>query len=115
MLLEGKNFKSQKEVNCPNLISKPPTSILEEAMEATSGDRRRDYGSAKENHESIATLWNAYLAIRKEPLGLISASDAAAMMILLKLARHSNSPKRDNYVDIAGYAKCLSQIEGFEL
>jgi len=84
-------------------------------MEATSGDRRRDYGSAKENHEVIATLWNAYLAIRKEPWSLISASDVAAMMILLKLARHSNSPKRDNYVDIAGYARCLSQIEGFEL
>jgi hypothetical protein len=88
--------------------------ILDEALECTSGDRRRDYGHAKENHEMIAALWNAYLGIRKDPNAPITGSDVAAMMIQLKLARHVNSPKRDNYVDIAGYARCLSQIEGFE-
>lgn len=89
-------------------------SILSIAQRVTSGDRRRDYGSAKENHDKIADMWNTYLMIRKEHDGLISASDVAAMMILLKLARHANSPKKDNFTDIAGYAKCLSQIEGFE-
>lgn len=88
--------------------------ILEEALECTSGDRRRDYDHAKPNHERIAALWNAYITIRKKPSEYLSASDVAAMMILLKLARHSHSPKRDNYTDIAGYARCLSQIEGFE-
>ena len=88
--------------------------ILEEAIECTSGDRRRDYDHAKPNHERIAALWNAYLSVRKDPAAPISAADVAALMIQLKLARHAHAPKRDNYTDIAGYAKCLSQIEGFE-
>jgi hypothetical protein len=89
-------------------------SVLEEAIECTSGDRRRDYDHAKPNHERIAKLWNAYLPIRKDPKAFLTGSDVAVMMILLKLARHAHAPKRDNYTDIAGYAKCLSQIEGFE-
>lgn len=88
--------------------------ILQEALECTSGDRRRDYDHAKPNHDRIAALWNAYLGIRKDPTAPLTASDVAALMIQLKLARHAHSPKRDNYTDIAGYARCLSQIEGFE-
>jgi len=88
--------------------------ILQEAIEITSGDRQRDYDHPKPNHEKIASLWNAYLAIRKEPKSTISASDVAACMILLKLVRHAHTPKADNIIDIAGYARCLARIEGFE-
>jgi len=88
--------------------------ILEEAIEITSGDRRRDYDHALRGHERIADMWNAYIAIRKNPNELLSPSDVAAMMILLKLARHAHTPKRDNLTDIAGYARCMSQIEGYE-
>jgi len=94
--------------------SDQPKGILDEALECTSGDRRRDYDHAKPNHERIAALWNSYITIRKKPSEFLSAADVAAMMILLKLARQAHSPKRDNCTDIAGYARCLSQIEGFE-
>ncbi len=89
-------------------------SILEEALTLTSGDRRRDYDEAAPNHERIAGAWNWYLAARKDPNAPISALDAASMMILLKIARSCHTPKRDNYVDIAGYARCAAEIAGFE-
>lgn len=92
-----------------------PPSILETAMEVTSGERRRDYDHAIPNHERIAKLWNAYLDSRKYPEAAISGLDVATMMILLKIARACHTPTRDTYVDIAGYAKCCSQIQGFEL
>lgn len=90
------------------------TSILETAIEVTSGERRRDYDKAFANHERIATGWNWYLKSRKDPDSPISALDVTHMMIILKLARAVYTPTRDTYVDIAGYAKCASQISKFE-
>jgi hypothetical protein len=89
-------------------------SILETAIEVTTGKRRRDYDKASSNHERIAEGWNWYIKSRKDPLAPISALDAAHMMIILKLARACYTPTRDTYVDIAGYAKCASQISKFE-
>jgi len=88
-------------------------SILTEAMECTSGDRRRDYDHARPNHERIAGYWNAHLRA-VGITGTLSAADVAMMMILLKVARQARTPKRDNLVDIAGYARCVSQIEEME-
>lgn len=92
----------------------PPEGILEEAIRITSGPRQRDYDHPLANHDRIAELWNAYLSIRSSPDIEISAADVAAMMILLKLVRNAHTPKRDNAVDIAGYARCLARIQGFE-
>jgi hypothetical protein len=89
-------------------------SILETAIEVTTGDRRRDYDKATPNHKRIADGWNWYIASRKDPNAPLSALDVAHMMIILKLARACYTPTRDTYVDIAGYAKCASQISKFE-
>ena len=86
------------------------TSILQEAEEITGGDRRRDYGHPKVNHDNIAALWNAYCA-GKGYAARFTAADAAMMQILVKVARHINTPKRDNLVDIAGYANCVALID----
>ena len=91
-------------------------SILTEALEATSGDRRRDYDHALPNHQRIAFYWNAHL----RAIGVlgknaeISPADVAMLMILLKVARQVKTPKRDNLIDIAGYARCVAQIEEME-
>jgi hypothetical protein len=94
----------------------PPAdeSILAEALRITSGDRRKDYDHPTPNHERIAALWNAFLSIRKKPNSPISASEVAWMMALLKIARDAYTPKRDNYVDAAGYIRCAAIIEGYE-
>ena len=89
-------------------------SILDIATRVTSGERRRDYDHAIPNHERIAGLWNAYLQARKDPKAEITGYYVSTMMILLKIARACHTPTKDSFVDIAGYAKCCSQIQGFE-
>lgn len=89
-------------------------SVLEEAQAITSGDRLRDYDDARANHERIAGAWNWYLGARKEPREDITPTDAAMMMALLKVARIAYRPKRDSFVDLAGYARCAAQIEGVD-
>ena len=92
----------------------PHLSVLEEAAAATAGDRRRDYGTASANHERIADGWNWYLNARPVKDAPISPLDASMMMIVLKIARSVHRPKRDNFVDIIGYARCGAQIAGVE-
>jgi hypothetical protein len=102
-------------MNLDVIYEEPPTeTILAEATRITKGDRQRDYGHPIINHERIAALWNAYLSVRRNPAAPIDHRDAGFMMMLTKIARHANSPKRDNLVDIAGYARCLAQMEGYE-
>lgn len=75
------------------------------------GEREQDYGSPEDNFRTIANLWSAYLLAKPDP-GDILPVDVAAMMALLKIARISNSPaKEDNWVDLAGYAACGAEIE----
>lgn len=97
----------------PSLV-KIKEGILDEAIRITSDDRRRDYDHPKPNHERIARIWNAYLSIRSDPHSEVTAADVARMMIGLKLVRDAHTPKRDNATDIAGYARCLAMIQGWE-
>lgn len=90
-----------------------PETILEEAARITAGDRQRDYDHPYPNHQRIAKLWNAYIDCRKDPHGKFSPEDVATMMILLKIARNVFTPKRDNLIDICGYARCLEQIADY--
>jgi hypothetical protein len=95
--------------------STPGETVLEEAQRITSGDRHRDYGHPADEHQRIAALWTAYLdgkACREGRIDFvdIDALDVARMMILLKIARDVHHAKRDNWTDIAGYARCLERI-----
>lgn len=79
--------------------------VLEEAISLTCGDRNRDYGDPRPNFEATAQMWSAYKRVE------FSAHDVAAMMILLKVARLSESPhKRDNWTDAAGYAGLGAEV-----
>ena len=104
---------SQEKITQP-MQNTDNKSILEDAIEVTTGARRRDYDSPRPNHERIARLWNAYLQSRAAADAPLSALDVSHMMILLKIARVVFTPTRDSYVDIAGYARCGAQIAGFE-
>ncbi|QFG11569.1 hypothetical protein PBI_BOGOSYJAY_56 [Mycobacterium phage BogosyJay] len=82
-------------------------SILTKAEEIINGQRAIDYGDALENHQRIATLWNAYL---QQPV--VDHNDVAVMMILLKIARFmENGYHQDTVVDIAGYAGVLEKMQ----
>lgn len=87
------------------------SEICATAAELVSGDRQTTHGDKKENHENIAKLWSAYLAIRREPGAPLDAQDAALMVALLKIARtQTGSHNIDDYVDLAGYAGVAGEI-----
>ena len=82
-------------------------SILTEAEELIHGQRAIDYGDARENHQRIADLWNAYT----QP-DMFTPEDVAVMMILLKVARlMENGYHEDTVRDIAGYAGVLEKMQ----
>lgn len=75
------------------------TSILEEAARIVDGPRRADYGTPLENHGRTAALWSAYLGVP------ITPRQVCMLNVLQKVSRDAHAPKRDNLVDIAGYAR----------
>lgn len=83
-------------------------SILDEAKDITGGDRMDLYGHPKKNFKRIADLWTAYLCVE------INERDIGFMMILLKISRCMNIINREGILDIAGYARNISQVEGWE-
>lgn len=92
--------KSQHpELNVPHELS-----ILEEAQLIVEGSRNDDYGTPERNQARIAQMWGAYLGVEVKP------RDVCAMMILVKISRDRNLPKRDNPVDISGYAYLMDKM-----
>lgn len=82
----------------------PAPTILEEAMAITSGQRREDYGGVHADFTRTAAMWSEII---EHP---VSARHVPLCMIALKIAREVHKPKRDNRVDIAGYAQCLDAL-----
>lgn len=82
--------------------------ILDEAKNITSNGRKAgEYGKPEDSFQTIARFWSGYLDREIKP------ADVAVMMILLKVARiKSGTGKKDNWVDIAGYAACGGECEG---
>ena len=76
--------------------------ILVEALRLTSGDRQATYGPPDQDFRRTAAMWTALFGHPFEP------KDVALAMILLKASRQIHQRKRDNWVDMAGYARCGS-------
>lgn len=79
-------------------------SILSEAEEIVNGSRHSDYGDANESFSRIATI--ASVMTGKE----LSPEDCCAVMMAVKLVRESFNHKRDNLVDLCGYAHIMNEI-----
>lgn len=79
--------------------------ILAAAHQAVTVDRAASHGDARRSFALIAHYWSGHLGVP------VSASDVAAMLILLKSARlRFNSGHMDSWVDVAGYAACGGEI-----
>lgn len=83
------------------------TSILTEAEDLVNGDRAQAYGKPSDNFRRWANLCRA---TERPALALLTPEDIAIIMALGKLARETNSVKRDNPVDACGYLEIYSQI-----
>ena len=75
------------------------TSMLEEAKKLVRGERARDYQPPNINFDRIIKGWS--VIFKQE----VTVEQLALAMIRLKIAREVGTPKRDNWVDIAGYVE----------
>lgn len=82
--------------------------ILEEALRITKGDRQNQYGPVDQDFARTAKMWSALKGIE------FSTTDIAMFQICIKLSRETHQKKRDNWTDIAGYARCGSLCGGDE-
>lgn len=87
------------------LITNTKETVLEEAIRITSTDRNKHYGHPFDNFKVISEFWTTYLGFE------ISKRDVSMMMVLLKVARDKNMPKRDNLVDGCGYFRTAEMVE----
>lgn len=84
-------------------------AICEEALRVINGERQSQYGDPEDTFFRIACLWSSYLGREVE------GSDVANMMVLLKMAREKEGHgKKDNYVDMIGYAALAARMRGYE-
>ena len=88
-------------------------SILDEAARVTSHDRNKSYGHPSKNVNNTAELWNANLArcFEGQSESKLTGRHVAMMMVLVKVSRDANTSKRDNLVDIAGWARVAEMLE----
>jgi hypothetical protein len=78
-----------------------------------ASSRAEQHGDMRRTFCAIASLWNTYLAHRRDKEATLSPSDVAKMMALLKLARSENGEfNADDFVDMAGYAAIAGELEG---
>lgn len=79
-------------------------NILEEANSLVHGARQGDYGHPLDDFSRTAKMWSAILGheVTPEQVGLC--------MCAVKLSRQVNKPKRDNLVDLAGYAATVDMV-----
>ena len=85
--------------------------LLTAAADLVSGDRADQHGDMLLNHENIATMWNAWLCIRREGGCHLMPDDVAIMMALMKVARtQSGEDNDDDLTDAAGYLAVASQV-----
>ncbi len=81
-------------------------TVLDEAKSLVFGDRGQDYGHPRKDFTRTAALWTALIEGQFE----FQPEHVALFMVALKLSREVNGHKRDNLVDIAGYAQTCEMV-----
>lgn len=84
-------------------------NILKSADNAVHGDRQRDYGHPFDDYTRVAGMVNALL--RHKLAADLTPSDIAQIMICVKQSREVNHPKKDNRIDLAGFAWVLDRCQ----
>lgn len=89
-------------------------AICEEALRTINGERQDQYGNPEDTFTRIAHLWTAYLSGDGDVIHIMPPM-VADMMCLLKIARESGGKgKKDNMVDIIGYAALGASLRGYD-
>jgi hypothetical protein len=78
-------------------------SAIEETHRLVYGARNETYGHPYEDYTKTAAFMSIILGTEVTP------EQAILCMIAVKMSRELHNPKRDNRVDMAGYAECLQK------
>jgi hypothetical protein len=108
---EWNNFEDNEQVKMEPAPKRTERgrAICEEALRTINGERQDQYGNPEDTFKQIAALWEAYLGTK------VTSSMVADMMILLKIARENGGKgKRDNMVDLIGYAALAANMRGYD-
>lgn len=85
--------------------------ILNEARDIICSDRNKQYGEPEDNFAVIGELWSQYLRRTKGANFELDGYDVGMLMALFKIGRlETGTPKRDNFIDLAGYVACAAEI-----
>ena len=85
-------------------------NILQEADRLVSGDRQEAYSHPTYDYECTAAIWSAMIKKKFGVIVPLSPDFCTLMMAALKISREVGKHKRDNLVDLAGYARCTEMI-----
>lgn len=105
----AKNSSKVPVVESQVMTEKVP-NILEEANALVHGARNADYGHPADDFAAVAKAFNAYIEKKYNTVGPLEATDVPIFQMIVKIMREANKPKRDNLVDIAGYAATLEMV-----
>lgn len=88
-----------------HVAPKKQESALQEAQRLVHGDRGTAYGHPIDDYTRTGRMWGAILGLPD-----IDPRICCLMMAAVKISREVNAPKRDNRVDLAGYAECAQMV-----
>lgn len=83
-------------------------SILEEAKAIIEGSRQSDYGDPVDSFDKIAKT--ASMIAGKD----LSPKECCAVLMAVKIVRERHRHKRDNLVDLCGYAHIMNELNESE-
>lgn len=86
----------------------PEENVLQEAERLVYGPRQACYGHPADDFARTAAMWSVILGTHVEP------EQVGLCQIALKISREVNAHKRDNLVDIAGYAGTVALVRSRE-
>lgn len=85
--------------------------ILDIAARITRGDRQAVYGPPEQDFKKTADMWTGLFQYMLAEEAKFEPRHVAMALICMKMSREFHQRKKDNWVDIAGYARCGSLCE----
>ena len=88
--------------------------LTQEAARLITGQRQEDYGPPEVNFKRVADYWSIRLREKLQDGVTLTPREVAEMLLLLKVARATQSPTEDSYVDGIGYTAIAGELAELE-